>query len=176
MDIRIIKTKKAIKDAFYTLLEKKPIEKITVTELTNLAQIGRMTFYLHYADIYALNEDIENEILDGISRIFTRQADEGVKISLQRRISQTLDYVCSNQKEFYMGFFNRNSAEKLVANSAKLFLEEFYPEKKTYYGNVEVNFVAHGIVGVISEWVKSGSENREEFEKTLLHIVSRFIS
>ncbi len=130
MDIRIMKTKKAIKEAFYTLLEKKPIEKITVTELTDLAQIGRMTFYLHYADIYALNEAIETEILNEISEIFTRQADEGVKISLQRRISQTLDYVYKNKKEFYMGFFNSNSAEKLVINSARLFLEEFYPEKK----------------------------------------------
>ncbi len=36
--------------------------------------------------------------------------------------------------------------------------------------------MAHGIVGVISEWIKSGGENREEFEKTLIHIISRFIS
>ena len=48
MDLRIQKTRAAIKSAFLELRRKKPIEKITVTELAKLAEINKATFYLHY--------------------------------------------------------------------------------------------------------------------------------
>ena len=43
MDRRILKTKKCLKDALHTLLAQKPLEKITVTEICDAAQleIGR---------------------------------------------------------------------------------------------------------------------------------------
>ncbi len=66
MDLRIQRTKAAIKEAFLVLREKKPIEKITVTELTKLANINKATFYLHYSDIYSLSDEIENVIIDEI--------------------------------------------------------------------------------------------------------------
>ena len=66
MDLRIQKTKAAIKKAFLELRRKKPIEKITVTELSRLAEINKATFYLHYFDIYSLAEEIEDEVIDDI--------------------------------------------------------------------------------------------------------------
>lgn len=66
MDLRIQKTKAAIKKAFLELRRKKPIEKITVTELSRLAEINKATFYLHYSDIYSLAEEIEDEVIDDI--------------------------------------------------------------------------------------------------------------
>lgn len=53
-DLRVIKTKNNIRAVFEDLLTKKPIEKITVTELAELALINKGTFYHHYNDIYAL--------------------------------------------------------------------------------------------------------------------------
>ncbi len=47
-DRRVRKTKKAIQDAYFRLLEKKRTEKITVAEITREADIDRKTFYLHY--------------------------------------------------------------------------------------------------------------------------------
>ena len=40
MDIRVQKTKKAIADAFLRMTGKKPIEKITVTDIVTEAQIN----------------------------------------------------------------------------------------------------------------------------------------
>lgn len=60
-DLRVIKTKENIETAFLSLLKKKPLEKITVTELAQTARISKGTFYLHYQDIYNLyNKLIEN--------------------------------------------------------------------------------------------------------------------
>lgn len=67
-DLRIIKTKRAIKENFLQLLKQKNLNKITVTELANLAEINKGTFYLHYSDIYALYNDV---LLDYISHTAT---------------------------------------------------------------------------------------------------------
>ena len=48
VDLRIIKTKKAIRDAFLALIEEKGFERISVKEITEKAMISRNTFYLHY--------------------------------------------------------------------------------------------------------------------------------
>lgn len=66
MDLRIQRTKQAIKSAFLQLRNEKPVEKITVTELTRLANINKATFYLHYSDIYALSDEIEDAVIDEI--------------------------------------------------------------------------------------------------------------
>lgn len=61
MDLRIEKTQKSIINTFIELRSKKPIEKITVKELCEKAQINKSTFYSHYHDIYDLSEYLENE-------------------------------------------------------------------------------------------------------------------
>ena len=53
-DLRVIKTQRAIHDAFLSLLRTKPLAKISVTELARIAEINKGTFYLHYRDIYDL--------------------------------------------------------------------------------------------------------------------------
>ena len=58
MDMRIEKTRRSIINAFLQLRAQKPLEKITVKELSALAEINKATFYLHYRDIYELSESV----------------------------------------------------------------------------------------------------------------------
>ena len=51
MDLRVEKTERGIKNAFIELRSKKPLEKITIKELCELACINKSTFYSHYRDI-----------------------------------------------------------------------------------------------------------------------------
>ncbi len=62
-------TKQNFINAFIILNQKKPIEKITVKELTVLAGYNRCTFYRYFSDIYAILETIETEILQDTARI-----------------------------------------------------------------------------------------------------------
>ena len=66
MALRIEKTKKNIINAFIEMRSKKDIEKITVKELCEKAQINKSTFYSHYHDIYDLSEQLETEVVDSI--------------------------------------------------------------------------------------------------------------
>lgn len=63
MDRRVKKTRKAIKQAFVTLAKQSDINKIKVSELAELADINRKTFYLHYVDIFAVQEELQEEFV-----------------------------------------------------------------------------------------------------------------
>ena len=47
-DLRITKTKQAIKDSFIELVEVKGYNRVSVTDIVKKANINRNTFYLHY--------------------------------------------------------------------------------------------------------------------------------
>ena len=50
-------TKKAIMESFLRLMEKKPLDKITVRNLVDECGINRNTFYYYFQDIYAVLEE-----------------------------------------------------------------------------------------------------------------------
>ena len=53
-DRRVRKTRSAIKSSFIELLNEKELEKITIQDIADRADINRGTFYLHYEDKYLL--------------------------------------------------------------------------------------------------------------------------
>lgn len=59
-----LETKNRIIKAFWELYKTTNIEKITVRKITDACGIYRTTFYLHFADVYAILEQIEEELLD----------------------------------------------------------------------------------------------------------------
>lgn len=62
-DRRTKYTKMVISEAFMQLIKSKPIQKITVADICALADISRPTFYLHYSDIYALIDEIGENMI-----------------------------------------------------------------------------------------------------------------
>ncbi|MBQ9868941.1 MAG: TetR/AcrR family transcriptional regulator [Ruminococcus sp.] len=63
-DLRIIRTRKAIRDAFNELITEMDYEDITIKELTTRAMINRNTFYLHYDSIDALMQELQDETVE----------------------------------------------------------------------------------------------------------------
>ena len=75
MDLRTAKTERAIRSAFLELRAKKPLERITVKELCQRAEIHKSTFYDHYEDLYALSDALENQVLDSVLENLTHPED-----------------------------------------------------------------------------------------------------
>ena len=53
-----LRTKAAIREAFLSLLNERPLDKISVKDIAERSAVNRNTFYYYYADIYALVEEI----------------------------------------------------------------------------------------------------------------------
>ena len=49
-------TKRALEESLKHMLLKKPLDKISISDITNDCGISRMTFYYHFRDIYDLVE------------------------------------------------------------------------------------------------------------------------
>lgn len=130
MDLRVKKTKNSIINAFLQLRARKPLERITVKELADIAQVNKATFYLHYKDIYDLSEQLENELFERVfnsiehpnsalsePKLFTRELTEGF-ISNQTLI----DVIFSNDRRSIL-------ADKLE-RAVRKFIYERYPQYK----------------------------------------------
>ena len=61
IDRRVIKTKKAIRRAFMEALECKELEKITMKEIAERADVDRKTVYNYYAGAQDILDEIEDE-------------------------------------------------------------------------------------------------------------------
>jgi len=61
-DLRVLKTRNAIKNTFKEMVMEMDASQIQIKELTERAMIHRKTFYLHYTCIEALYKDILSEL------------------------------------------------------------------------------------------------------------------
>jgi len=64
IDRRVERTRKALREALLSLIEEKGYDTVTVEEVTQRANVGRATFYLHYRD----KEDVLLEQLHELAR------------------------------------------------------------------------------------------------------------
>ena len=69
VDRRVRRTRKQLRECLVTLLKQKKVQDITVRELTELADLNRGTFYLHYKDVFDLLEKTESELLDDFNQL-----------------------------------------------------------------------------------------------------------
>ena len=67
-DARVKYTKMVLKQALLELMQRKPINKITVKEVCERAELNRATFYAHYSDCFDLLENIEEDLFGQFER------------------------------------------------------------------------------------------------------------
>lgn len=62
-------TRSNLRQAFWELYGTKPVDKITIREITDRAGYNRATFYLYFRDVYDLLAQIEDEILGEVRHL-----------------------------------------------------------------------------------------------------------
>lgn len=62
-DLRVRKTKAAIRNTFTDMICEMDYDRITIKELTDRAMINRKTFYLHYQSLDNLLAELQDEIV-----------------------------------------------------------------------------------------------------------------
>jgi len=138
MDLRTERTKKNIVNAFIELRQHKPLEKITVTELAELACINKATFYSHYHDIYDLTEQLEDEyicaFLDDIKH-------PDYLLSNPKQAIKELILSISSHKELLNTLFS-GSRFAIFANKFERNMKELvYTQYPEYRGSLECDVV-----------------------------------
>ena len=113
-DRRAQKTRKAIRDALAELMTEKELDKVTVTDITAIADINRGTFYKHYLDIYDLYDKTEQEILVEIGMLVLRLEE----LPPDKFFAGLIDYIDDNRTVFRM-IFSPNGSDVLRTKFSK---------------------------------------------------------
>ena len=151
-------TKRALEASLKKLLTKKPLDKITITDITEDCGINRMTFYYHFKDIYDLVEWVcvedatrilgENKTYDtwqeGFLRIFEAVSENKTfMMNAYHSISrdQVEKYLYSLTYDLMIKVIDDKAKDMQVRDEDKKFIADFY----------KCSFV-----GVLLEWIENG--------------------
>lgn len=75
-DLRVIKTKRGLREAFLRLLPEKGYDAISIQDIATEAEAARVTFYRHYKNKEELLIDCIDVIYEGLAGQFKQVSDE----------------------------------------------------------------------------------------------------
>lgn len=101
-----------IKTAFAELLNEKDINKITVTDIVDRANISRGTFYAHYLDVYDLYAAIQSNMIEAIDELFERLGTRNVILNPSEALMRALIFLELN-KDYYRLFVTSSNGQQL---------------------------------------------------------------
>lgn len=172
-------TKHALEQSLKNLLLKKPLNKITINDITNDCGINRMTFYYHFKDIYDL---VEWSCIEDARKALEEKKTHD---TWQQGFLQIFNVVREN-KPFIMNVYHcvhREQVEKyltpLTDNLIMGVVEEesvgiiVRQEDKEFIAKV----YSYVFVGLMLDWIKDGmKENPEDIVEKLALVIQNSLS
>ena len=163
-------TKAALEESLKRLLLKKPLDKITITDITTDCGISRMAFYYHFKDIYDLVE--WSCVEDGTKALQGKKTSE----SWTEGLTQIFEAVLEN-KPFIMNVYRNVDRERIENYLFKLTYDLIVGvvEEKSKGLNITeadkkfiADFYKYGFVGIMLEWIREGTkENIEDLVRMM---------
>ena len=166
VDRRVRKTKKFLKEALCALMKEKPLKDITIKDITDMADLNRSTFYLHYTDIEDLLEKTEDDFIEGIKELMEIYAFEKLKkdISREEFIRKfnigVFKYFEDNYDISYVLFNHSDSSfiekiEKIMIARMLIKKNKSGREEEATYIEYATTFITSGNIGVIKKWLNT---------------------
>ena len=166
LDARVRYTRKVIEDTFMELLEQKPVNRITVTEVCQGAQINRATFYKHYLDVPDLLEQIEERLLEELKAVIGDAPSDGsvtMEVLLEK-MTRVLQYI-KNGAGQYMILAGDGADPTLPMKTFQLINSMYYPllaqrfpQKSEAYREMLYNYLTLGCGGALMVWIRRGMQ------------------
>lgn len=159
VDRRVRKTKAQLREGLAHLMLEKSIKEITVKELVDKIDINRSTFYLHYADIYQMLQQIEEEALENITHIL-----ENCPVDFSNNES-TLEFVTKffaildSDKDLCRALLGPHGDMAFVEQIENLLAGTFLKHLPGTFPKNDSNlkyayaFILNGCVGLIKTWL-----------------------
>lgn len=150
LDKRIIHTKFFLQNALLSLMEIKPIDKITTTELCKAANVARNTFYAYYSIPEDVLSEIEDELFSQVQEILKVSSDEQKLFEIYKHFKENKDVYKvliinnSNLSNRILELCKKNNIyrwQKLVDDQDGKISELFYL------------FASSGSNAIVSDWI-----------------------
>jgi len=146
-DLRIRRTKKSIRDAFFELIDENGFDSVTVKDITDRALISRNTFYLHYEDKFDLLNKISKDLIKIKDLDFTIDCTAALLISIQRVIDEDRDLYRLLLTDPGTVVFSEK-IEKTIRTALDLIKGDIEG-----ISDLSIEYIITGMKGVIRYWV-----------------------
>ncbi len=166
-DLRVVKTTENLQSALLHLLETKPLEKISISELCKTAKVNRGTFYLHFQSIDDLFSHYFHEITEDLRFAYyepyhlTNYAIENVEPHMVRIFHHVEKF-----SRFYKIVFNRKAPLMYYYDLFDIIraylLESIEEQLAVSDSEYLASYQANAIIGMIIEWVGRDFEQSVE--------------
>lgn len=166
-------TKRALADSLKKLLSRRPMDRITVQDVTDDAAVSRKTFYYHFHDIYDLMEWL---VVDECSH-FGSPANGSV--DWIREVADVLNYAREN-RGWVLNVYQsveREQLERILHKIVGPYVENGFDQAVNGRPVVEEDrkfalaIYTHGITGIFLDWVSAGMRSDTVFlEDNLAHL------
>lgn len=178
MDVRVERTLNSIRGAFIQLLKEIEYENVTVQEISNVAGINRVTFYLHYFDKEDLLEQIMHNLLVELEENIIIPGEE-FRYNLDQPVPTFIrmnKHILENEELYKIVLieekipFYRKEIERLIKKSVRKAIE-FYIHAGIEYTvptEVVIAYISSAYYGVIKWWLKSNMPYSPEHLSSLL--------
>lgn len=150
-----------IKTAFAELLNEKDINKITVTDIVDRANISRGTFYAHYLDVYDLYAAIQTNMIEAIDELLDELGTKNVILDPTEAMTRALTFLEKN-KDYYRLFVTSSNGERLQNRIIGRLEDNFTAELKEMIPAEDFNdvmcylaFILGGIQTVTVHWLEN---------------------
>ena len=145
------KTQTTITAVFYQLLTKKSYEEISVSQICQVADINRGTFYLHFID----KDDLLEKSIAYEMQKLVEYCEDNDETNSQRKLGKTFEYITNHREQLKrlvhadkQGFFAQYQIDYLM-------------EQLTDHSYLTSIFYANGIVGLLEHYLMSDVSEKE---------------
>ena len=167
-------TEEAFEEAFWRLYAERPLKKISVSEVSDLAGYNRGTFYLHYESLDALLAKVEGRLLDEIracvdgmmARLEAGEAPEDVMaaiLDLYEARKDKLQILLGSRGDSHFADALKNILKPLWA---KYILKRDYVDGAT---DLKLEFTLSGAMHMLRKWMDNPTDVTPEDMAHLLY-------
>ena len=166
MDLRIVKTKNQIKQAFLALRNKYTPEKIKVKDICELAMINKTTFYKYYVDSLALANEVEESCMEKLMNAFAEKKSlfESPRSYVHGLLSATEKYA----EELRTVYRDRKDA--FVAKLEKRLMQAYDNGEDNAERSMAATFMISGMAHVLGQWLLSEESKRPDLSTITAYI------
>lgn len=151
-------SKMLFKNALMDLLkEKGSINKVSVRELCDRAELNRSTFYAHYQEPNDLLIEIETELLDATEEHLKKIGAEN-EIGAHKYILSFLQYIRQNDKPFRALLIDSTDPEfrsRFMQQTIIQFVENLRIVLPKGLEQYIFSYILNGSTGIIIQWIRS---------------------
>ena len=157
-DRRTRRTEKNLQNSLMSLLQEKDINKITISELSEAADVSRMAFYYHYEDIYALYKQVENNFFAEFAKIYDKSVSHDYRenmtilMTFLRDNANTVRHFANKSED---NLFNTRFATVLQEQFRKIVMFELNTDRMTDHLDYMITYHSAGIYAVYMKWIES---------------------